>query len=128
MAGCRATESDDVPDALHETVVVRNLLPLGDALRQHSRLSQRVLRGNAAAALIGAVPVLLAHAPDAPHPPLTLATVLLEREPLAGAGAFTASPLTYRRRSCCLYYRVPGAGFCGDCVLHQKGRPTHDRS
>ncbi|MEC4021033.1 (2Fe-2S)-binding protein, partial [Streptomyces sp. H27-D2] len=21
------------------------------------------------------------------------------------------------RRSCCLYYRVPGGGMCGDCVL-----------
>jgi ferric iron reductase protein FhuF len=24
---------------------------------------------------------------------------------------------TFRRRSCCLYYRVPGGGLCDDCVL-----------
>jgi hypothetical protein len=23
------------------------------------------------------------------------------------------------RRSCCLLYRVPGAGICGDCVLRR---------
>lgn len=112
---------DDLSLALHETVVVRNLLPLGDALREHSALSPHVLRGNAASALIGALRVLTAHAPGAPYPPLPLVTALLAREPLASAGAFTAGPLTYRRRSCCLYYRVPGGGYCGDCVLSRAG-------
>lgn len=23
----------------------------------------------------------------------------------------------FRRRSCCLFYQVPGGGYCGDCVL-----------
>ncbi|MEV3988515.1 (2Fe-2S)-binding protein [Streptomyces sp. NPDC049837] len=114
---------DDLPLALHGTVVVRNLLPLGDALREHSALSPHVLRGNAASALIGAVRVLTAHAPEAPYPPLPLVTALLAREPLASAGAFTARPLTYRRRSCCLYYRVPGAGYCAECVLNPAGTP-----
>ncbi|QGV77242.1 (2Fe-2S)-binding protein [Streptomyces ficellus] len=116
-----AAAPDGLADGLHEAVVVRNLLPLADAVRRHYGVSPHALRGNAASALIGAVRVLLAHAPGAPHPPVPLATALLEREPLAGAGAFTAQPLTYRRRSCCLYYRVRGAGYCGDCVLTSKG-------
>ena len=29
---------------------------------------------------------------------------------------------TFRRRSCCLYYRVPGGGICGDCVLVDRRR------
>ncbi|MET9427195.1 MULTISPECIES: (2Fe-2S)-binding protein [unclassified Streptomyces] len=107
----------DVVDVLRETVVVRNLLPLGDAVRRLYGVSPHALRGNAASALLGAVRVTLAQAPDAPHSPLPLATALLEREPLAGAGTFDADSLTYRRRSCCLYYRVRGAGVCGDCVL-----------
>jgi hypothetical protein len=29
---------------------------------------------------------------------------------------------SFRRRSCCLYYRVPGGELCGDCVLsHRPG-------
>ena len=26
----------------------------------------------------------------------------------------------FTRRTCCLYYRLPGGGLCGDCVLHQR--------
>ncbi|MEU7551440.1 (2Fe-2S)-binding protein [Streptomyces sp. NPDC044571] len=27
--------------------------------------------------------------------------------------------MAFVRRSCCLYYKVPGGGFCGDCVLRR---------
>lgn len=115
-----ALTGGDVPAGLHETVLVRNLLPLGDALRRQFGLSARILPGNAASALIGAVRVLDAHVPDAPHPPLPVAVALLGRDPLASAGDLTLTPFTYRRRSCCLYYRVDGRGLCGDCVLHRR--------
>ena len=26
-------------------------------------------------------------------------------------------PPRFVRNTCCLYYRIPGAGLCGDCVL-----------
>ncbi len=29
----------------------------------------------------------------------------------------------FRRRSCCLYYRVPGGGLCGDCCFDREHRP-----
>ncbi|MGW2025262.1 (2Fe-2S)-binding protein [Streptomyces decoyicus] len=69
---------------------------------------------------MGAVRTLNRRAPDAPHPPLPLATALLAREPLASAGTLTVHPLAYRRHNCCLYYRVPGAGYCDECVLNRK--------
>ncbi|GAA2498056.1 (2Fe-2S)-binding protein [Streptomyces gobitricini] len=119
-----AATAGDLPAALYETVVVRHLLPLGDALRRDFGLSPRILHGNTASALVGAVRVLLARVPDAPRSPLPVAAALLAREPLASAGVLTVDPLAYRRNSCCLYYRVPGNGFCGDCVLEGE-RPRH---
>ncbi|MEU8785332.1 (2Fe-2S)-binding protein [Streptomyces sp. NPDC048637] len=119
-----AARGDEVPDALYESVVVRNLLPLDEAMRRHFRLSPQVLRGNAAATLVGAVHTLDARAPDAPHPPLPLVTALLEREPLKSAGTLTVHPLAYRRRNCCLYYRVPGVGYCDECVLNREKAPA----
>jgi iron complex transport system ATP-binding protein len=42
--------------------------------------------------------------------------------------AIVFSDAGYRRTSCCLYYRVPGGGLCGDCVLttqpHERGKVT----
>ncbi|WP_443067674.1 (2Fe-2S)-binding protein [Streptomyces sp. NBC_01351] len=108
--------------ALHETVAVRNLAPWADAVRRVSGVSAHSLRGNAASGLIGAHRVLLAREPRAPHPVADLVPRLLDRPPLAGAGTHRTTPegrIAFRRRSCCLYYRVPGAGKCGDCVLTQ---------
>ncbi|NJP53055.1 hypothetical protein HCJ93_24045 [Streptomyces sp. SBST2-5] len=106
------------PAALLDTVVLRNLEPLNAAVRRLCGLSPHVLRGNSASALVGALRVLLGHAP--PRPVTGLVRTLLDREPLAGTGTLTVtadgSP-SFRRRSCCLYYRLPGGGLCGDCVL-----------
>ncbi|MEV7471136.1 (2Fe-2S)-binding protein [Streptomyces kronopolitis] len=112
----------DLPDALYESIVVRHLRPLDEALRRHIGLSPKVLQGNATSALMGAVRTMNRRAPHAPHPPLPLATALLEREPLASAGTLALAPLNYRRHNCCLYYRVPDSGYCDECVLHRRGR------
>ncbi|MCT7357109.1 (2Fe-2S)-binding protein [Streptomyces sp. 15-116A] len=113
--------------ALHHTVAVRNLTPWADAVRRASGVSPHTLRGNAASALIGAHRVLLSGGPRPLVPVVPLVGALLELPPLAGAGTHRATPtgqLAFRRRSCCLYYRVPGAGTCGDCVLNAKERTT----
>ncbi|MBT2511374.1 (2Fe-2S)-binding protein [Streptomyces sp. ISL-98] len=115
----------DTAAALHDTVAIQNLRPLADAVHRVCGVSPQVLRGNAASALVGALRVLRARASHAPHPVVPLGRDLLGREPLTGAGAFDAGTngsITFRRRSCCLYYRVPGAGTCGDCVLKPKER------
>lgn len=121
------SRDDDLPDALYETVVVRHLLPLVEAMRQHFGLSPKVLHGNVTSALMGAVRTLTRRAPHAPHPPLPLAVALLEREPLASAGTLTVHPLEYRRHNCCLYYRVRGSGYCDECVLHLRGHSCPPR-
>ncbi|GGT33313.1 hypothetical protein GCM10014713_28570 [Streptomyces purpureus] len=113
--------------ALHHTVVVQNLTPLAAAVRRVSGVSPHVLRGNAASALIGAHRVLLAREPHTPFPVVPLVRALLDQPPLAGAGTYRAThtrPLAFQRRSCCLYYRVPGAGTCGDCVLNTKEKTS----
>jgi iron complex transport system ATP-binding protein len=52
-----------------------------------------------------------------------LAAALLATDPLAGAGRYTLNadgtldPASFVRRSCCLYYRIPPGGICGDCSL-----------
>ncbi|WP_326621708.1 (2Fe-2S)-binding protein (plasmid) [Streptomyces anulatus] len=115
----------DIVTALHESVAVQNLRPLNDAVHRVCGVPPQVLRGNAASALVGALRVLLTRAPHASRPVVPLARDLLGREPLTGAGALNAGPegtVTFRRHSCCLYYRVPGAGTCGDCVLNRKER------
>jgi hypothetical protein len=79
-------------------------------------------RGNSASAMAGALGVLVRAQPRLSAQARDLAHRLLHTESLAGAGEFTGRALSFRRRSCCLYYRVPGGGLCGDCCLpHQPG-------
>ncbi|GFH38489.1 hypothetical protein SCWH03_47310 [Streptomyces pacificus] len=88
-------------------------------------VSPHTLRGNASSALIGAHRVLLAKTTAPLLPLVRLVRGLLDRPPLAGTGTYRFTPprpLAFRRRSCCLYYRVPGTGTCGDCVLNPKER------
>ncbi|MBS9375556.1 (2Fe-2S)-binding protein [Rhodococcus sp. B50] len=65
-----------------------------------------LLWGNAASALIGAAQMIGAEA----RPRVD---ALLTDPRLAEA----LDPETGRRRSCCLYYRVPPGGVCGDCFF-----------
>ncbi|MEY7980314.1 (2Fe-2S)-binding protein, partial [Streptomyces pilosus] len=51
-----------------------------------------------------------------------LARELLTDPSLAGAGTLTGT--AFRRRSCCLYYRVPGGGVCGDCCFVRPPRSS----
>ncbi|MET9895982.1 (2Fe-2S)-binding protein [Streptomyces sp. NPDC006465] len=111
--------------------VVRDglLVPLSAALRSRHRVSPALLWGNAGSALAGAVRGLdrwaLAHGrPDVGERARTLAGRLLEHPDLAG----TLDPGTLRRRSCCLYYRVPGGGVCGDCCFDRPPRPAPGRT
>ncbi|WP_282697234.1 (2Fe-2S)-binding protein [Streptomyces sp. CC208A] len=123
------SEVDQEPlPALHHTVTAQNLAPWADAVRHVTGVSPHTLRGNAASALIGAHRVLLTRAPSPFFLPVVpLVRALLDRPPLAGTGTYRAAPpgpLAFHRRSCCLYYRVPGAGTCGDCVLNPKEKTS----
>jgi hypothetical protein len=83
------------------------------------RLAHGLLRGNSASAMAGALGELARARPDLSPSAAALAAALLRTPGLAGAGGLTGSGLAFRRRSCCLYYRVPGSSLCGDCCFHR---------
>jgi hypothetical protein len=103
--------------------------PLAAACGAAFRLSQHVLRGNVASALAGAAAVLAVAFPRRAETAGRLAAQVLAAGWLRGTGPYVrpdpARPRWYlERRSCCLLYRVPGAGLCGDCVL-RRHEPAH---
>ncbi|MFH7600307.1 (2Fe-2S)-binding protein [Streptomyces racemochromogenes] len=108
-------------EALGETVL-GNLAVLDAALRRAYGVSSQVLRGNAASGLVGSLRVLLDRV--AGDTAVELAAALLaDGGALAGTGEFVHEEglgVAFVRRSCCLYYKVPGGGLCGDCVLRTR--------
>ena len=95
---------------VHSVVVDGQLRPLRNAMADCVGLAEGLVWGNGASALAGSLNVGPADRGRA-----ELVRALLSREPLAGAGSF--GPDGFVRNSCCLYYRVPGGGMCGDCGL-----------
>ncbi|WP_374986991.1 (2Fe-2S)-binding protein [Streptomyces fradiae] len=103
---------------LLRTVQHGHLEPLAAAFRAAGPVSPGLLRGNSGSALGGAVRELTRWAerngrPDAARRAAALAAELLDHPDLAG----TLQRPALRRRTCCLYYRCPGGGLCGDCVF-----------
>ncbi|MFP3986620.1 ferric iron reductase [Streptomyces sp. E11-3] len=110
-------------EQLGPVVLEAHLAPLGAALRREYRVSERLLWGNAGSALAGAAREVhrWAHResrPDVGARALALAAELLSRPELRATGTLRGT--AFRRRSCCLYYRVPGGGLCGDCCFDQR--------
>ncbi|MFE9600119.1 (2Fe-2S)-binding protein [Streptomyces hokutonensis] len=109
-------------DALADVVLHGHLEPLTAALVAHHRMSAGLLWGNAASALAGAARELDRWARARGRTEVStraraLTAELLAHPLLAGTGTLTGT--AFRRRSCCLYYRVPGGGVCGDCCFTQ---------
>lgn len=115
LPACAAAES--VAEAIDATLVASHLAPMISAITRTVRVAEPLLWGNAAAAVYGALRVLRHDPAFSGHAvPGTEAVVhaLLRRGPLAGTA--TLEP-EFRRRSCCLFYRVPGGGLCAECPL-----------
>ncbi|MDG9718979.1 (2Fe-2S)-binding protein [Streptomyces sp. DH24] len=111
---------------LAEAVLDGHLAPLNAAVRARHHLAAGLLWGNAASALAGAARELDRWArrhgrTDTAARSRALAAGLLRHPLLATAGTLTGT--AFRRRSCCLYYRVPSGGVCGDCCFT---RPPRD--
>ena len=103
------------------------LTPLVAAVRARVSISQRVLWSDAASAVASARRLVVAARPTAADRATAVAERLLAAPPLAVAAALRApeppdAGWSFRRRSCCLYYRVPGGGVCDDCVLRDVPR------
>ncbi|PWI10853.1 iron reductase [Streptomyces sp. NWU339] len=120
-AGWCAERLPDPALALNEQVM-RHLRALEAGLRV--KIAPRLLDGNAASALVGSAHVLLSARPELREPLTDLTTRLLGTGRLAGTGVITGPDLTFRRRSCCLYYRAPNGSKCGDCCLADRDGPS----
>ncbi|MEU1471174.1 (2Fe-2S)-binding protein [Streptomyces sp. NPDC005761] len=116
---------------IREVVQYGHLVPLGAAIRRDTAVPIRLLWGNAGSALAGAVRQLLAWArahgrPDVAARTRALAAELFDHPDLRDTGAPHGPG--FRRGTCCLYYRVPGGGLCGDCVFDEAPRRPPGRS
>ncbi|MGI5460028.1 (2Fe-2S)-binding protein [Streptomyces sp. CA-249302] len=105
------------PATIADLVLHRHLEPLTAALRTHYRIAPGLLWGNAASALVATARQL-----GAPPRVRSLTAELLAHPLLADTGTLTGT--AFRRRSCCLYYRVPGGGVCGDCCFTRPPRSS----
>ncbi|MGB3522049.1 MAG: ATP-binding cassette domain-containing protein [Mycobacterium sp.] len=113
---------DDLEPALADMILTGHLEPLAAAVRRLGPISEGLLRGNIASAALGAARALRWHHGGdlADQPSWDLARTICDDERLAGAVCFSDSGTDYRRASCCLFYRTPGGGLCGDCALTHK--------
>ncbi|GGQ34301.1 hypothetical protein GCM10010187_59250 [Actinomadura coerulea] len=110
VRGWRAGSVAEATEIVYPLVVDGLLRPLREAMLEFVKLADGLVWGNAASALAGSLNV-----GGADPGRVAIARALLAREPLAGAGSF--GPGGFVRSNCCLYYRVPGGGMCGDCGL-----------
>lgn len=121
-SGLASVGADELPSLLEAL-----LGPLVAAVRAQVPIAERLLWGNAASTIAAAKRLLTMQRPAAAGRAAEVARELLATGPLAGAGELLPPRdpdrvWTFRRRSCCLYYRVPGGGLCDDCVLHAPPR------
>ncbi|MEE4418071.1 (2Fe-2S)-binding protein [Streptomyces bugieae] len=120
----RSASGEDVTSLLRAAVLRDHLVPLHHAITAASPISPRVLWGNAASALVGTLRVLHGWCRstgrgEAAERAVALTASLLDTPPLRDCGTLDPTVPAFSRRSCCLYYRVPGGGLCGDCVLRR---------
>ncbi|KUI41256.1 iron reductase [Mycobacterium sp. IS-1590] len=99
---------------LYRIVVEDHLERMADGLRV--KVAPGLLYGNIASALVAATRALYSVRPPLRDSATVLARSLLATGKLAGTGTVKHN-LAFRRRSCCLYYRVSDGSKCGDCAL-----------
>ncbi|MFE2752125.1 (2Fe-2S)-binding protein [Actinosynnema sp. NPDC059335] len=102
-------------DPLPGVGLAESLGPVVEALHATTRVARGLLWGNAGSSAAGALRTVHRGGVDC----AALADELFAEPPLKGTGDFIPFPgeIAFRRRSCCLYYRLDGGGTCGDCPL-----------
>ena len=120
--GTAAGTADEAAVALERAVLLPCVEPLLTAYAEQFRLSLRVLHGNVASALAGAAGLLTRAQAVLGLDPVDVVSALLARPLLAGSGNYERpfgerTERFFIRNNCCLFYRIPGGGTCGDCVL-----------
>ncbi len=119
---CAGRDAAAVASTLTRTATRGLVEPVLDAFRHRFGLSPHVLWGNVSSALGGAAGMIADTAPGHAARAAAIVERALSRPPLRGtATLIRPDPQRPRwflvRRNCCLYYRIPGGGTCGDCVL-----------
>jgi ferric iron reductase protein FhuF len=106
-------------DAWCREVVDEHLGGLIGAVRAAVPVARGLLWGNVASGLAATLRVLAEQGSVPADRCHDAGLVLLAYGPLRGSGrlALDQGRLTFVRRSCCLFYRIEGAGTCGDCPL-----------
>lgn len=112
-----APVAENLADELDARILAAVVAPVLGSFATTFSLSSQVLWGNVASSLAGAQTMLAAAHPDRAAAGRSLLGRLLERGTLRATGDLDVAGTPFRRRSCCLFYRMPGAGICGDCVL-----------
>jgi len=120
--GVAAGTAAEAAVALERAVLVPCVEPVLAAYSSQFRLSLRVLRGNIASALAGAAGMLTRAPAALGLDPVEVVDALLARPSLTGTGHYERpfddrAERFFVRNNCCLFYRIPGGGTCGDCVL-----------
>jgi ferric iron reductase protein FhuF len=114
---------EDHPATTLTRTAIRGLVePILETFRDRFTLSPQVLWGNVSSALGGAAGMIADNAPGHAERAAVVVEQTLALEPLRhSAELVRPDPERARwflvRRNCCLYYRIPGGGTCGDCVL-----------
>lgn len=121
LAAPEATPHDDL-GATAAAEIARTVDPLLTAIGARARVSDQVLRGNVVSSVGGALRMILTDRPETAGRATAVARAVVGTPPWQGLGEFVAEPahptgIGFRRRTCCLFYLVPGGGTCGDCVL-----------
>ncbi|MGA8987014.1 (2Fe-2S)-binding protein [Aeromicrobium sp.] len=127
MARSGSANSTPAPDPsheLHDRVIAPVVDPILESFASTFALSTQVLWGNVASSLAGAQTILSAARPDRAAAGSQILEGMLAQGPLQGTLRLDASRPGFVRRSCCLFYRVPRTGVCGDCVLDHVPTPA----
>jgi FhuF 2Fe-2S C-terminal domain len=102
--------------ALHRHWLAPLVEPLTRAVQTAAPVSRQVLDGNVTSAVAAALAMAAAARPELMGAADATLDTILSVGPLAGTGRRREDG-SFVRRSCCLFYRLPGAGTCADCIL-----------
>lgn len=121
-ADCARSAAADVAEVLTGTAIRALAGPLLDVFCRGFSLPPELMWGNVASSLGGAAGMIADQSPRHAARAAEVVTAALRLAPLAGTATLERpDPGRDRwflvRRNCCLYYRIPGGGTCGDCVL-----------
>jgi FhuF 2Fe-2S C-terminal domain len=119
---CGDRDAAAIAETLTRTAVRGLIEPVLEAFGDRFAVSRQVLWGNVASALGGAAGMIADSAPGRAARAASILEQMLAQAPLRGTAALMhPDPRRARwflvRNNCCLYYRIPGGGTCGDCVL-----------